>query len=164
MPLMIVAFVESIKYIGHMLPIAFLRIFFGYFYMSRFSTLLDGDFLHRAFLAEDIRAFAPKSTSPEWFKLFLDTTVVPNWQAFAYLIAVGYCLIGISYLFGYLVRPASVLGLVLAVGLSMAVGTTAVFVQPLFLIVIHIVLGWVGAGRCLGFDYYFYKRRRGLWW
>jgi thiosulfate dehydrogenase [quinone] large subunit len=32
------------------------------------------------------------------------------------------------------------------------------------ILAIHLILAWVGAGRCLGFDYYFFKRRRGFWW
>jgi thiosulfate dehydrogenase [quinone] large subunit len=30
--------------------------------------------------------------------------------------------------------------------------------------VLFLVLAWLGAGRCLGLDYFFYKRDRGIWW
>ena len=32
------------------------------------------------------------------------------------------------------------------------------------ILAVHVMMAWVGAGRCLGFDYYFFKRRRGIWW
>jgi thiosulfate dehydrogenase [quinone] large subunit len=34
----------------------------------------------------------------------------------------------------------------------------------LTMFVIHLTMAWLGAGRCFGVDYFFYKRRRGIWW
>jgi thiosulfate dehydrogenase (quinone) large subunit len=31
-------------------------------------------------------------------------------------------------------------------------------------LVLFLILAWLGAGRCLGLDYFFYKRDRGMWW
>lgn len=34
---MLVAFLESIKYTGHLLPVVFLRVFLGYYYLLQRS-------------------------------------------------------------------------------------------------------------------------------
>lgn len=161
---MLVAFVESIKYVGHLLPVAFLRVFLGYYYLNEALIQLHGDFLSHAYLAEDIRGFLTRSTAPEWYKSFLETIVIPNWQIFAYVIVIAHLLIGISYILGYLVRPMSALGIFLGINLMLAMGAHQYELQNTFVLVILFTLGWLGAGRCLGLDYYFYKRRRGIWW
>ena len=161
---MLVAFVESIKYVGHLLPIAFLRIFIGYFYFNQALARLRGDFLTHAYLAEDIRAYLPRSQAPEWYKGLLETIVIPNWQYVAVAIVAIQMGIGLSYILGYLVRPFAIFALGLSVASIFAVGPGPSETQAMFLMVLHFTLGWMGAGRCLGVDYYFYKRRRGIWW
>lgn len=161
---MVVAFVESIKYVGHLLPVAFLRVFIGYFYLNQALMNAYGKFLTQPNLAEDIRNFLPSSTAPDWYKTALETIVVPNWQIFAYAIVVMQMVVGLSYIVGYLVRPISLLGIFLALNMTMALGGQPTELQGTFLLVLHFTLGWMGAGRCLGFDYFFYKRRRGIWW
>ncbi|RYZ75460.1 MAG: DoxX family membrane protein [Proteobacteria bacterium] len=161
---MLVAFVESIKYVGHLLPVAFLRVFLGYYYFNQALIQLHGDFLTHAYLAEDVRNFLPRSTAPDWYKHFLEVIVIPNWQIFAWAIVVIHLVIGLSYILGYLVRPMSVIAVLLGFNLMMALGTQQYELQTTFVLVIHFTLGWLGAGRCLGLDYYFYKRRRGIWW
>jgi thiosulfate dehydrogenase (quinone) large subunit len=165
---MLVAFVESIKYVGHILPVTFLRVFLGYYYFTEALLRARGDFLSQAYLAEDIRAHLPRSTAPEWFKAALESIVIPNWQIFAVVITVIYFAVGISYLVGYMVRPFSMIAVLLGVAMIAALGTgpstSALEAQSTLLIVVHFILGWLGAGRCLGVDYYFYKRRRGIWW
>jgi thiosulfate dehydrogenase (quinone) large subunit len=61
------------------------------------------------------------------------------------------------------VRPAAILGAILALNFIYFGGPDNTALQQTHL-VLFIVLGWLGAGRCLGLDYYFYKRQRGLWW
>lgn len=161
---MLVAFVESIKYVGHLLPVAFLRVFLGYYYFNEALIQLHGDFLSHAYLAEDIRGFLPRSTAPDWYKSFLETIVIPNWQVFAAVIVIAHLLIGVSYILGYLVRPMSAVAIILGLNLMLALGAHQYELQTTFVLVIHFTLGWLGAGRCLGIDYYFYKRRRGIWW
>ncbi len=161
---MFVAFVESLKYVGHLLPVAFLRVFLGYYYFNQALLQLHGDFLTHAYLAEDVRSFLPRSTAPDWYKQFLEVIVIPNWQIFAWAIVIIHLAIGVSYIVGYLVRPMSVIAVVLGLMLMMAIGTQQHELQTTFVLVIHFTLGWLGAGRCLGLDYYFYKRHRGIWW
>lgn len=161
---MVVAFVESIKYVGHLLPIAFLRVFIGYYYVNQALLNASGGFLNHPYLAEDIRNFLPRSAGPEWYLGFLEAIVIPNWRIFAYAIVVMQMMIGISYVIGYLVRPMSLLGIFLSFNIMVALGTQQSDLQTTFMIILHFTLGWLGAGRCLGFDYFFYKRRRGIWW
>lgn len=125
---------------------------------------LRGDFLSFAYLNEEIRSHLPTSSAPVWYQSFLESIVLPNWQLFAFLLTISYLAIGMSYIMGYLVRPLSLVGLIICLNLILAVGQQDIGLQPVFLAVMHITLGWAGAGRCLGVDYYFYKRRRGLWW
>jgi thiosulfate dehydrogenase [quinone] large subunit len=161
---MIVAFVESIKYVGHLLPIAFLRVFIGYFYVNQALLNASSGFLNQPYLAEDIRGFLARSAAPDWYLVFLENIVVPNWKIFAYAIVITQMMIGISYVLGYLVRPMSLLGILLSINIMFALGGQQSELQSTFMLILHFTLGWLGAGRCLGFDYYFYKRRRGLWW
>jgi thiosulfate dehydrogenase [quinone] large subunit len=163
---MLVAFVESIKYVGHLLPIAFLRIFLGYFYFNQGLGLMRGprDFLSQAYLAEDIRNYLARSPAPEWYKAALETIVIPNWHVFAVTLVVLYLAIGVSYIIGYFVRPFAIIAIMLCFAMLFATGPGPSEAQAMFLLVLHFTLGWMGAGRCLGIDYYFYKRRRGVWW
>ncbi len=161
---MIYAFVESIKYVGHMIPVALLRIFLGYFYFNQALSTYHRGFLQHAYLAEDVRNFLPLSTAPEWYKNALETVLIPNWQVFATVYLAIQFIIGFSYIVGYMVRPVSLLAILYCGFISASIGSQLYLVQISFLVVLHLMLGWVGAGRCLGFDYFFYKRRRGIWW
>ena len=89
--------------------------------------------------------------------------VVPNWQLFAYVLIYMEFLIGISLLLGFLVRPTTLLGAIISLNAVLVSVGPAAILQQTFL-ALFIVLFWIGAGRCLGFDYFFYKRMRGLWW
>ncbi len=161
---MIVAFFESYKYVGHLYPLAFLRIFMGYYYFNHAFQSLKNEFLSHAILAEQIRAHLPTSVAPEWYKYFLETAVVPNWQFFASFIVISQFVVGVSLIVGYFVRPATLLAMFLAFNLMWAIGPSAGEIQDHLIFVVIFTLGWFGAGRCLGMDYYFYRKRRGLWW
>ena len=163
---MIVAFVESVKYVGHLFPVAFLRIFLGYYYVNQALLAAQTGFLARPYLAEDIRAYLPRSTAPDWYRNMLTTIVVPDpyWQWFAYALVGGQILIGVSYILGYLVRPFAIVGIFITVNSMLAFGQLPSEAQLPFLLMLHLTLGWLGAGRCFGVDYFFYKRRRGIWW
>jgi thiosulfate dehydrogenase (quinone) large subunit len=159
----LVSFFESVKYVGHLFPIALLRVYLGYFYVNQAVARYGSDFLSQPRLAEDASHWLPRSPAPEWFKTLAHDWLVPNWQAAAYAITAGEALIGISFILGYLVRPFSLLGILLSLLLLWTNDPDALhFYQGT--IAVHIVLAWLGAGRCLGMDYYFYKKHRGIWW
>jgi len=164
---MVVAFVESIKYVGHLFPVAFLRVFIGYYYINLAMMGIHGAMLTQPYLAEAVRGVLPQSTAPVWYNLFLESVVIPNWQIFSYVFVGAMILIGTSYVIGYLVRPIALLGIFLELNYMLALGGQFGQIQlsqTTLMMVIHFTLGWLGAGRCLGLDYFFYKRRRGLWW
>jgi thiosulfate dehydrogenase (quinone) large subunit len=160
---MLVAFFESIKHIGHLFPVVILRIFMGVHFLKIAVVNLKGPFLNQPLLAEMIRDFSPSSGAPFWYKDLLDGIVLPQWQLVAYTIVYLQFVIGLSFLFGFFVRPVSLLGFLLA--------WNYVYWSPAELqdfyrlqMACFIVLFTIGAGRCLGIDSYFYKRNRGIWW
>lgn len=160
---MFVSFLESIKHVGHLYPVALLRIFLGYIYFGDAWDRLNGAFLEQPRLAAMImQNLANKDISP-WYRQLLEGLIVPNWQFFAYSIVYFEFVIGISFLLGFLVRPVSLLGIFITANAIFIGSPELVPMQKCFL-AMFIVLMWIGAGRCLGFDFYFYKRQRGLWW
>lgn len=160
---MLVAFLESIKYTGHLLPVVFLRVFLGYYFLLQALAKFHGDFMIRPRLAEMISEFLPMSTAPEWYKLMVTAWFVPHWQTLAFLVTGLEFVIAISYLFGYVVRPVAIMAALY--GLQMHYISSNGYDQlQITFVGIHLTLAWIGAGRCVGVDYYFYKRRRGIWW
>jgi thiosulfate dehydrogenase [quinone] large subunit len=160
---MFVAFFESVKYVGHLLPISFLRVFLGYYYLNQALMNFKGDYLLRPRLADQISEALPSLQIPQWYRFFLETVVIPQWQIFAFIILGVQFAIAVSYLFGYVVRPVALLGMALSFYLLVFSGPQYEDLYKTF-VAIHFMMAWVGAGRCLGFDYYLYKRRRGVWW
>ncbi len=160
---MFVAFFESLKYVGHLLPIAFLRIYLGFYYLDQALEKFRGDFLLRPRLAAEIDDVLPTLQVPVWYKSFLADVLVPYWKPFAFAITGFELAIAISFLLGYVTRPMALIGALLALNMYAIHGDSGEHFYKT-LIAIHLVLAWIGAGRCLGFDYFFYKRRRGIWW
>ncbi len=160
---MFVSFLDSIKFVGHLYPISLLRIYLGYTFLDLAITRLNGAFIREPRLAAIIMESLPQGNLPTWYANFLQHVVVPNWQFFAYFVTYCEFIIGISFLIGFLVRPSAILGFLLMLNFIYAGRDVATGVQQIHL-VLFIIMFWVGAGRCLGFDYFFYKRQRGLWW
>ncbi len=160
---MLIAFFESIKYIGHQWPVAFLRVFLGYYYFNEGLQKIKNDFLTSPKLAEMISDGLAINLASAWYQVFLDNIVVYHWKTFSHLIVLSEILVGVSFLVGYLVRPMAVLGVVLSIHYLLLFRLEY---EPFYklLIVSHMVLAWIGAGRCLGVDYFFYKRNRGILW
>lgn len=160
---MFLAFLESVKYVGHLLPISFLRIFLGYYYLQHALERMGSDFLERPRIAEQISEWLPLSEAPLWYKVFISQTAVPYWQFIAFAYIGIELIIAFSYIIGYVVRPVALLAAFFSLNLLFISSPQSEELLKTF-IAIHIILAWIGAGRCLGVDYYFYKRRRGLWW
>jgi thiosulfate dehydrogenase (quinone) large subunit len=160
---MLSAFLESVKYAGHLLPISFLRIFMGYYYLQNAIEKFSGDYLIRPRVAAKISEALPVSHVPLWYKYFLENFFIPHWQIFAFAITAAEFAIAVSFIIGYVVRPMALLGVLLSFNLLMISGPVSEDFHKTFL-AIHLTLAWLGAGRCLGVDYYFFKKRRGVWW
>lgn len=160
---MLVAFFESIKHVGHLYPIAVLRIYLGYYFLGLGLSHYRGEFLTQPRLAAAIMESISVKNLPGWYISLIENLVVPQWQIFAYIIVYLEFVIGISLLIGFLVRPATFIAALLTLNaVLVTVGVTLALQQNLLAILI--VLFWLGAGRCLGIDYFFYKRHRGIWW
>lgn len=160
---MLVAFFESIRYVGHLLPVAFVRIFLGYYYFQDSLQKFHGDFLSRPRLAEQISEWLPQSQAPHWYKLAISGYLISQWKTLAFIVLGLQLAVGISYIIGYVVRPMAIIGVFLSFNMIYCASPQY---QDFFRILlgVHLMMAWVGSGRCLGFDYYFYKRRRGFWW
>ena len=106
---MFVAYLESVKYVGHLFPIALLRIYLGWSFLTTAWQRYQGDYLSQPRIAATITEWAPTSSAPDWYKDFLDRVVVPNWQLFAYCIVYFGFLVGISFILGFFVRPVALI-------------------------------------------------------
>lgn len=160
---MLQAYFESVKYVGHLLPVSFLRIFVGYYYVN--AAFLDWKIYSKggnAFSEMMIDALN-KAQIPSWYRIILSEQMIPNWNIVVFLLIGFQLAVGISYILGYVVRPMSVIAILLCVNFLILANTDREIFFKL-LIACHVLLAWVGAGRCLGLDYYFFKRRRGVWW
>lgn len=160
---MIVAFFESIKYVGHLLPLAFLRIFVGYYFLDSALNKTQGDYLIQPRLAAEISEWLPQSMAPLWYKSLVSDFVVEHWRVFSYSITYCEFLIAVSFILGFFVRPVALLGIFLSLNYIYTSNPIAANIHQVFL-AIFVTMLWMGAGRCLGFDYFFFKRQRGIWW
>lgn len=160
---MLISFFQSFKYVGHLYPIAFLRIYIGYVFLSSAIDRIGAEFLTQPRLAASIVEALPLSAAPEWYSDLVQQFVLPNWQFFAYFLTYCEFIIGISFLVGFLVRPTAILGILVSVNMIYFDSLNPAQFHQLY-VALFVILLWIGAGRCLGLDYFFYKRQRGLWW
>lgn len=160
---MLVAYLESLKYVGHLFPLAFLRVYLGWSFLSTAWDRYQSDFLTQPRIAAAITEWAPMGSAPEWYKEFLDRVVVPNWQLAAYCVVYFGFLVGVSFILGFFVRPVAVLAAIVTLNFIYTSSPEVVDLHKLHL-VLFLAMAWLGAGRCMGFDYFFYKRDRGIWW
>ena len=160
---MLVSFLESLRYVGHLFPLSVLRIYMGYVFFVDAIEKKSRGFLEQPLLVDQLQKGMKFGSVPPWYEDVVKSVMIPHWQWCAYLLIFLQLFVGASYLIGYVVRPAAIIGMVLSLHfLAMASGSEIVTYQTF--VVIHMTLGWLGAGRCLGIDYYFYKRHRGYWW
>jgi thiosulfate dehydrogenase [quinone] large subunit len=160
---MLQSYFESLKYVGHLLPVSFLRIFLGYFYIEQALHDWKLHILGSSAMSDLLVEALTKSNMPYWYRFFLSEHLIPHWNIYAFILVGVQLAIGLSYVIGYVVRPISILALLFCLN-YLAVATTGQEFFFKLMIACHLFMAWVGAGRCLGLDYYFYKRYRGVWW
>jgi thiosulfate dehydrogenase [quinone] large subunit len=149
--------------VGHIVPVAFLRIFLGYYYFGQALELIRSEYLSKPLLAAHINEALARSVFNGFYQWILESLIVSQWEYFAGVLVTIYFAIGASYILGYLVRPIALLASFLALN-SFFLGLPEQEIFFKVLLSVHIMLAWIGAGRCLGIDYFFYKKQRGLWW
>jgi thiosulfate dehydrogenase (quinone) large subunit len=160
---MILSVLESIKYMGHLWPLTLLRVYLGWSYLNVGIERIHQGYFSEAYLNESIRIGLQDHRAPDWYAFFLESFVQQNWKLFAYGLTSFEIAIGLSLLFGFLVRPMTLVAVLLSLHSVWALGSSSANYYQL-LIFVHSVLFLLGAGRCLGLDYYFFRTRRGLWW
>ncbi len=160
---MLASYLESIKYVGHMFPVAFVRIVLGYQYLSLVIQRVQSGYLEHAYISDRFKlSLEAEPVSGIYYEL-LKNIVQPYWLMATYVLIMLEVVIGVSYILGFGVRVASLLGMIL----SMHIYLYFDFVSSpgeFYVFYIHLLFFMLGAGRCLGLDYYFYKSRRGLLW
>jgi len=160
---MILSFLESLKHTGGLKSIALLRIYIGFYYLEKFLKKINSEFLSQPLFASELNEALGKISISPSYKLFIENTIIHNWLFSSYLIVVLEGAIAISYILGYLTRPIAVLACLLVV-FFISISPIANLESLRLLLAIHVTLLLIGGGRCLGIDYYFYKKDRGLLW
>jgi thiosulfate dehydrogenase [quinone] large subunit len=160
---MLASYLESIKYVGHMYPVAFVRLLIGWHYLSNVLSRVNTGYLEHAYISERLNlSVGNELASGIYFDLFKNL-IQSHWLIMTYVLIFFEVLIGFSYILGFGVRIAGLLGMLLSLHIyfyfefPMSPGN-------IYLCCIHFLFVSVGAGRCLGLDYYFFKSRRGLLW
>jgi thiosulfate dehydrogenase (quinone) large subunit len=160
---MLASFFESIKFIGHLLPVSFLRIFLGYMYLEQGFNHIHLGWLDKPVLSSKLSEILLDESVTEWYRFLFEVIGIPHWLEVSFLIILLEIGIGISYLLGYLVRPMALIAASM-VWFHMGISNPSQLMDLKIVLVVSIFLAWIGAGRVLGLDYYFYKKHRGIWW
>ncbi len=159
---MLASFLESIKYVGHMYPVAIVRIIIGYQSISTVVSRVQTGYLEHPYISERLNLSMASESSGLYFEIF-KSLIQSQWAIMTYVLLIFEIFIGISYILGFGVRIASLLGMVLSMHIYLFFEFQTSPGQ-VFLFYIHLLFFMLGAGRCLGLDYYFFKSRRGLLW
>ncbi|MES2770183.1 MAG: hypothetical protein V4596_13640 [Bdellovibrionota bacterium] len=160
---MFTAFFESIKYVGHLYPVAFLRIFLGYYWLNQALTEYQtGLFTSQVFI-DQVQSSDYIYSFPTWYKWLFEHLAYPYWSMMSHGILAVSFFVGLSLLIGFMVRPFGIIGILISFHyVIFGLGYQNLLYSTFVAIFVTIVA--IGAGRCVGFDYYFYKRNRGIWW
>lgn len=160
---MVASYLESIKYVGHMWPVAIIRIILGYQYLSMVIARIQTGYLQHAYISERLNLSEADIAAPSlYFELFKNL-IQSQWLIMTYILLGFEILIGLSYVLGFGVRIASLLGMFLSFHIFIYFDFQTSPGQ-IYIFYIHLLFCLIGAGRCLGLDYYFFKSRRGLLW
>lgn len=144
--------------------LAIVRIFIGYHFISVAVRKLSGGFLSGDALPGTLAAAADDPFS--WHRDFVFNVVVPNSVVFSYLVCFGELAIGISLLFGCLVRVSSLFGAFHNLNIYLAIaiprGGATLGLNRLFIVCL-VIFALAGAGRSLGLDGILKKRFPQSW-
>lgn len=154
---------ESLRYVGHYFALCFLRISIGIYIWQWGWAKWTGSYLTDPILAGNIEQWAVKNRPPFFIETLFTDYMRTYWSVVAYAQTIFELLAGFLLIIGFCVRPTSLLLVVYFWFFSYIEPQTSWNFINLFLLSLFTV-SWAGAGRCLGIDYYFYKRRRGLLW
>lgn len=160
---MIASFLESIKYVGHMWPLAMVRIFLGFQSISLVLDRVQLGYLKHPYISERLNLGESNALSSGIYFEIFKNIIQSQWLIMTYFLISIEILVGISYVLGFGVRIASLLGMFLSLHFYLFFDFPSSPGQ-IYMFYIHLLFCLLGAGRCLGLDFYFYKSRRGLLW
>ncbi len=160
---MLTAFFESIKYIGHLYPVAVLRIYIGYFWFNEGMLKYKGNIFVSQLYVEDLSGKDLIFQLPEFYQTVFKNIIAPYWSVWSHGFIFAEIIIGIGLMLGFLTRPLGVIAIIICIHYSM-LGDELVSLLYSTFSAILLTLVVIGAGRCVGFDYYFFKKNRGLLW
>jgi thiosulfate dehydrogenase [quinone] large subunit len=148
------SFADNFKQPTYLGYIALVRIFVGYqFLIAGYAKLAHG-FLQGLQLNSQLVKSAPGDPFA-WHRALILGFVVPHAAFFSYLVAFGETAIGLSLLFGCLVRISSFFGAFhnanILFSIAMAAGGSTITINRTF-ILLHLVFIAASAGRSLGID------------
>lgn len=160
---MIKELLESLKYVGHYFAICFLRVYLGVHILNLSLGKYYGDYLLEPLLAAQINEYLNLGDGPAFVEYFFVEIVRPYWKFFAQIQFYFEFIAGLLLILGFLVRPV-VLLFVAYLWLFSYIQDPMLWPWIGVLSATLLALGWAGAGRSVGIDYYFYKRYRGFLW
>ena len=160
---MIKELLESLKYVGHYFAICFLRVYLGLHILNLSLAQYYGDHFLEPLLAAQINEYLRLGESPAFVEYFFVEVVRPYWKFFSQFQFYFEFISGLLLILGFLVRPV-VLLFVAYLWLFSYIQDPVLWPWIGILSATLLALGWAGAGRSVGIDYYFYKRYRGFLW
>ncbi len=148
---------------GHLWPIALLRIYVGYFFLQAGVHRIEEGVLRNPLIQGSLQNWMSTHPQDHHFFVIFQNWLLTHWQLTSEALVMAQIMTGICFIIGFMVRPAALVAIFLSLDFMTAVGSEAASLNKI-LIALNAALFLVAAGRCYGFDYYFYKRIRGLWW
>lgn len=145
-----------------MFPVAFIRIIIGFQTLSLVFWRINTGYLDHPNISERLDLSTGGIEGGLYFEIFKNL-IQSQWLLMTYVLLIIESLISISYILGFGVRIASALGMILSLHIYAFFNFESSPGQ-IYLFYVHALFLWLGAGRCLGLDYYFFKSRRGLLW
>ena len=135
----------------HHWPIAALRIYAGVFFAYHGIRKLFNDGFENGMVGF---LNSKADSSPEFYRSFVETVVVPNQAVFASLVTFGELLIGLALIAGLATRYAAIAGALLVTNFWLAKGQGVLdgTNHDVVWLVIFLVLALVPAGKIAGLD------------
>ena len=139
-----------------------LRLVPGYLFLTAGIEKVQGGWLSNG---AGLRAMLETWLPHDWYRGFLQDTVLVHDSTFATLVVFGEILVGGLLLVGFLVRPASLVAMLMCLNYLCAKGEALVgFNAESMLLVILATALLVNPGRALGVDGFLYERLRVPTW
>ena len=140
---MLASFFESIRYVGHMYPLVIMRIYLGYTFCMSFFDKWQTGYISLPTVADEIIQNLAQSDAPLWYQNIVALLVIPHWQIWANVNLLSELLIGLSFIFGFLVRPMALVGAFFLFNFVMIVWRNSCRVQSAFVFTVpHYGLVW----------------------